>query len=238
MKKPTATLICFILFIILQAPLDSPSSATAVPSLTITAPSQVNESSSFTVTVTSKNVSVANATVMFNGVSNLTNKTGKITFQAVRVSSIGNHTFTITATKDGYTSANTTINILNVPQLLPSVASNYITENTAFLLTVFDDEGRNIRNVTVTYQNKGYKTDSNGTVLLLTPPVRKSETYRISAAKPGYLSNYIPIVVSPRPSQENLLGILILVGVCFVTVVVSISLVIGQIIKRRRINRR
>jgi hypothetical protein len=238
MKKIIGMLFCFLLFFLVLALSTIITSSQTHPELLVLCPSEANEDSVFLVTVKSGTIFITNATVTFKGETTLTNATGKVTFQAPRVVPDVNNTFTITASKEGYNTMSCFITILNVPQLFPTIPSTYLTENTTLVVTVVDEQGRPIKNATITYENKEYQTDENGTLTLRTPLVRKSETYKIIASKSGYLSNMFPIVVSPRPSQENLLGFLILLAMCCGIVVISIVLVVSKSLKRRRINRR
>jgi parallel beta-helix repeat protein len=82
--------------------------------LTITASSQVNEANQFTVTVkTQGETSVQDASVSFNNQTSPTDSNGQVTFTAPSVDT--DTSYTITATKTGYTSASTTILVKNVP---------------------------------------------------------------------------------------------------------------------------
>ncbi len=237
MKKKQVILLCCLIFLII-IPLTNFSTAIDLPRLSLSCAAEVNEGSMFVITVTSGNVSIANATVRFNGEQNITNASGKVSFKAPRITPDENKTRTISASKNGYNTTTCLITILNIPQLFPTVSSTYLAENTTFIIVVVDEQGRNINNVTLRFQDKNYVTDENGTVVLQTPLVRKSETYTIDAQKEGYLTNTLRIVVSPKPSQENMIGLLLLIGICFVTVLVSIFLVANKYLKKRRINRR
>jgi hypothetical protein len=236
MKKRDIVIISCIVFFLL-APVQLLGSATMLPALSILCPAEVDENDFFTVTITSNNTSLANATVTFNGETNLTNTVGIVTFQAPRVVFDENNSYPITASKEGYNTTTASITILNVPQLFSTVLSTYLTENTTFVVTVVDEQGRIIDNATITFEATEYTTDENGTVTLQTPLVRKSETYFINVTKNGYLPNSLPIVVSPRPTPQNILGFLIFIGICFIIVIASLVILISRHLKRRRINR-
>jgi hypothetical protein len=237
MKKREIVIIsCIMVFLL--TPVQQGGSATTLLELSIQCSSEVNEKAFFTVNITSQNTSLANATVTFIEETSLTNTQGIVTFQAPRVVLDENNSYTITASKEGYNTTTMSITVLNVPQLFATVASSYLTENTSFIVTVVDEQGRIIDNATIMFERTEYTTGENGTVTLLTPQVWKSETYFINVTKSGYLPNDLPIVVSPRPTPENLLGFLILIGICFIIVIASLAILISRHLKRRRINRR
>jgi len=237
MKRTSGMLVSFLLLFTVLVPLFTSTSLQATSELSIVCLSEVNEDSMFRVTVKSGAEVVPNATVTFFGENAITNVTGNVTFKAPRIVPDANNTFTITASKEGYQTANTSITIRNIPQLFPTVDSPYMTEDTTFVVTVIDDQGQLIENVTLTYEKEDYFTDENGTVSLCSPSVRKSETYTIAVHKQGYLSNSLQIIVSPRPSDINILGIQLILGICVVTIVSSIALLTGKYLKKRRINR-
>jgi hypothetical protein len=237
MKKREIVIIsCIMVFLL--TPVQQGGSATTLLELSIQCSSEVNEKAFFTVNITSQNTSLANATVTFIEETSLTNTQGIVTFQAPRVVLDENNTYTIAASKEGYNTTTMSITVLNVPQLFATVASSYLTENTTFIVTVVDEQGRIIENATIMFERTEYTTDENGTVTLQTPLVWKSETYFINVTKSGYFSNALPIVVSPRPSSENLLGFLIFIGICFIMVIASLAILISRHLKRRRINRK
>jgi len=97
--------------------------------LTIICSSKVEESYPFVVTIKSNNTTIANATVTFNGEENKTNNQGKVIFYAPRVLPNENNTYTITAIKEGYNSTTISIEIVNVPQLFPTVINSNIEEH-------------------------------------------------------------------------------------------------------------
>jgi len=151
-------LFCFLLFFLVLAPSTIITSSQTHPELLVLCPSEANEDSVFLVTIKSGTIFITNATVTFNGETTLTNATGKVTFQAPRVVPDVNNTFTITASKEGYNTMSCFITILNVPQLFPTIPSTYLTEYTTFVVTVVDEQGRPIKNATITYENKEYQT--------------------------------------------------------------------------------
>ena len=200
-------------------------------------PSQVNESSSFLVTVTSQDQPVVNATVMFHGQTMLTNATGTTILLAPRILPGENTTFPLLVSKDGYNDTTVYITVLNVPQLFLTVASSYLFEVTYFILTVIDDNGTVVANATIRFNATTYYSDTNGTVLLATPHVLKTTDMVINATKQGYLPNTMVIVVSPTLSQQNLIGFLLVIGMCLVIATLLVIFVVERYLKHRRINR-
>ncbi len=208
-----------------------------LPDLTIEYPSQVNESFPFFVTIKSNNISIGNATVTFNGKTNVTNSSGMAGFSAPRVLPDGDNSFTITAFKEGYNSTTVHITVANVPQVFPIVIVSNIAEETSFVVTAIDDEGRIIDNATITFNNKEYMSSINGTVTLAAPSVKKTKTFVISATKPGYIDYSIFITIYPALSPENLVGFFIVIGICIIIIVTTIVIMFMKHLKRKRINR-
>ena len=159
------------------------------PALVITCPPIVNESAVFTCTITSNGSAIDNVTVEFDGNINLTNSLGQVQFTASRVLPYRDNNFTIIASKHGYLQNSTNISILDVPQVLPSVMSSNIVENTTFVVTVVDDEGVVVENVTITYLQQEYFTDVNGRVTLKTPCVNKTHVVNIERDKKAITYN-------------------------------------------------
>lgn len=238
MKKTWVLLLSLLLFFLVLVSTTSRVSSKNLPELSLLCPSQVNESAVFIVTVTSENTTIANATVIFNGQTNLTNAAGKATFQAPRVLPNENNTYLIIVSKQGFNTTTCSLTIINVPQLFPLVDNGQFIENTTVVVTVIDEQGRMIENATIVFDANEYQTNKNGTATFQTPPVRNSETYTITARKTGYLENSILIIVSPRPSQENILGFLLLIGICLMIAACSMILILRKYLKQQKINRR
>jgi hypothetical protein len=236
MKKTISmSFLFFVLFLILT----SGFTASYPPAkLQIVCPAQVYEDSVFFVTVKSGVLFMDNATVMFNGDTNQTNATGVAGFRAPFVIPQENTTLTITVLKEGYQSGNSSIHILNIPQLFPMVTSSVMTGNTSFVVTVLTEDGTPVENVTITYDHRNYTTDMNGVVTLITPFVPQTKTMVLSVQKTGYLSNTLSLTISPPPTQENILGVLLILGICAVIVVASLALVVFNYLKARKINRK
>ncbi len=205
--------------------------------LSIFCPSIVNESYPFFVTIKSNNISIGNATVIFNGKTNVTNSSGMAGFFAPRVLPDGDNTYTIIAVKDGYNATVVNITVVNIPQVFPDVKSFNIVEKTIFIVTVIDDEGRIIDNATIVFNGKEYLSSVNGTVSLAAPSVNKSKAFVISATKPGYIDYSIFITIYPALSPENLMGFFIVIGICIIIIVTTIVIMFMKYLRRKRINR-
>ena len=236
MKK--TIILSFLFFVLFLIPTSGITASHPPPELQILCETQVNEDSVFLVTVKSGVLFMDNVTVMFNGETNQTNATGATGFHAPFVIPDANTTLTIIASKEGYQSANWSIHILNIPQLFPTVTSSLIMENASFVVTVLTDQGIPVENATLTYEHKNYTTDSNGAVGLITPLVPQTKTLILSVKKPGYISNTLALTISPRPTQENLFGVLLILGICAAIVIASLALVIYKYLRERRINRK
>ena len=205
--------------------------------LSIICPFKVNESFTFDVTIKSNNLSLANATVIFNGKINITNTFGKVSFTAPRVLPEEDNTYSINALKDGYNKNIVNITVVNVPQVFPNIKSLNIVEKTIFIVSVIDDEGRIIDNATITFNGKEYFINVNGTVSLTAPSVNKSKVFVISANKLGYIDYSIFITIYPDLSPENLIGFFIVIFICILIVVLTVIIMLRKYLKRKRINR-
>jgi len=236
-EKAIVLVIGIFLFLLFLSPQNVQAEDEVSLDLSIFCPSIVNESFPFVVTVKSNNISIVNATVTFNGKTNVTNSSGMVGFFAPRVLPDGDNTYTIIAAKDGYNATVVNITVVNIPQVFPDVKSSNIVGKTIFIVTVYDDEGRIIDNATITFNNKEYMSSINGTVALPAPPVNKTKTYVISATKQGYIDGSIFITVDPALSPENLMGFLIVIGICIVIIVATFIIMLKKYLRRKRINR-
>ena len=104
-------------------------------------------------------------------------------------------------------------------------------------MTVYDDEGGIVNNVTIMFNNIEYISNLNGTVEITTPSVNKTKTYIISSTKQGYIDNSIIITVYPALSSENLIGFYIVIGICILIVVTIVIIMLRKYFKKKRINR-
>gem|GEM_PF-2175038 len=196
--------------------------------LTIIAPSQVDEDSPFFVTVKSNETAIENATVIIN-LSNfgtipeeqieITNSSGQAIFWSPQYMSVY-ATFNITASKEGYEPAKTTVTVINTPELyiLKNPDISIINGGTPFTVTIISDEEisqndtkvtvdnwtyKCISNVTVTFSNGTYNstylTDTNGKVTITFPSIKHKTTYVLTAKKSGYKPvETMTITVFPR----------------------------------------
>jgi hypothetical protein len=205
--------------------------------LSIIYPLQVNESFSFNVAIKSNNVSLDNVTVTFDGKINRTNSLGIAGFVAPRVLPDGENIYAIIALKEGYNATIVNITVVNVLQVLPTVSTLNLAEETSFVVTAMDDEGRVVYNATIAFNGKEYLSSINGAVTLATPSVNKSKAYIISATKPGYIDYSIVITVYPSLSPENLVGFFIVIIICILIVIVTFIIMLRKYLRRKRINR-
>lgn len=235
-KQVSITIIATIFIIIVYSNILRASNENS-SDLDIICSSQIDESYPFIVTIKSNNTVIINATVTFNEGKNFTNEHGQVVFHAPRVLPDENNTFNITATKEEYNSTTISIEILNVPQLFPTVSVSNIEEETNFTLLVLDDEGQIVNNTTIEFNNRSYKTDNNGTVTLTAPSLDKSGEFYINATKVGYIENSISVRIIPKPSLENILGFYLSIVIVIFIVVLTGLIAIIRYIRRRRINR-
>lgn len=101
--------------------------------ISIIYPLHVNESFSFNVTIKSNNIPLDNVTVTFDGKINRADSSGMAGFVAPRVLPDGDNTYTIVALKEGYNATVVNITVVNVPQVLPTVSTLNIAEETSFV---------------------------------------------------------------------------------------------------------
>jgi hypothetical protein len=170
-----------------------------LPTLTIVAPSQVNETESFDVMVLSNGIPVENANVTFYEQSKKTNSSGMVRFAAPSVLPDTNNTYNITVSKVGYISNQTSIKILNIPQLylhvLGTLDGRVFTK--LIYVTVIDDSGNLIENATITLNNESYTTDKYGNVTIITPNFKTQMSILIFVQKIGYKSDSSLITIYP-----------------------------------------
>ncbi|MFH1102018.1 MAG: NosD domain-containing protein [Methanobacteriota archaeon] len=149
---------------------------TQEPVLEITAPSSVNEDTIFIITVTTQSIPVSAVTITFNSDQYTTNTSGGLTLLAPSVED--NTDYMITATKNGYQSAQKTITIQNL---------GVIDHNGSIDGIIYDLNDNPIKNVTIcaTQIDTQYCATSNddGAYHLSLPP----GIYALSASKEGYV---------------------------------------------------
>ena len=213
------------------------SQDTPLMDLSIECPSQVNESFEFNITIISNNIVVDNVTVIFDGKRGVTNSEGIAKFFAPRVLPDGDNLYNITAFKKGYNTTKYQIKVLNIPQLHIDIKSYNIAENTFFQLTVVDDVGKIVDNANITFNNKEYISNANGTSTLFTPSVNKTYLSVITVEKPGYINNSILITVYPDISYENIIGFYMVITICIVILISIFLIMYLKYLKKKRINR-
>lgn len=160
-----------------------------LPILSIYAPEQVQEGSSFLVRVTSENYSVPNATVTFLQTVFYTNAFGNVTLTAPSVATTTQ--YSIQAQKGGYQPAPIFwITVLNTNSPTPSLsidAPAQVMEGNTFSVLITAD-GYVVANAAVTFNGVTSYTNSLGSMSLTSPSVTKTSSYIITAIKAGYLS--------------------------------------------------
>ncbi|MEM0467505.1 MAG: hypothetical protein QXX20_07965 [Candidatus Thermoplasmatota archaeon] len=181
---------------------------------------------------------LANATVIFNQHTKYTNSTGYTSFNAPRVLPNGIATYQIIAYTSRLSPVYKNISILNRPQLFALLERTAIQAKKPFLITIIDDEGRLIENVTISFNNKQMRTDKNGSIILLAPDVNKTKLFNITLEKNGYINNTILIIVSPFGSSENVVGLYVSIGIFLMLSILSSVLLIQRYLKKKKINRR
>jgi uncharacterized membrane protein len=212
--------------------------ASSIPQdLIILSPESVNESLPFVITIHSDDQPVANVTVQVDEQKNLTNEEGKAWFLAPRVLPNENRTLKVQATKDEYNTSYITILVLNIPQLFPTFSQSSIEEHTNFTVTIMDDEGQQIPNASILFNDQSYVSDANGTVTLLSPSVDSSGEYFINVSKTGYLKNSISLRVVPKPTLENILGIYLAIIIVIIIISLTGVVVIARYFRRKQINK-
>ena len=153
--------------------------------LSITAPTSVYENTEFQITVTSEDAVVEDVTVTFLGNVYTTDENGMATLSAPEINH--NATYTIYASKTGYTSDKKAISILNIN--IPETVSNGFING-----FVIDQDKEYIENVLICAVLKGTSdnslkcayTNEQGLYNITLSP----GTYNVSAKKNGYESAY------------------------------------------------
>jgi hypothetical protein len=169
--------------------------AVSTLSIAVSSPS-VSEGEQFTVTATSGGTAVSGVTVTVIGtnLSGTTGTDGTITFTAPDIATTA--TYTITGTKEGYTTATTYIQIVNLPQLIVTVDKTIVTEGEKFIVTVTAG-GNMISGATVTL-NGVTKYTTAGTATFTAPEVDKDTTYTITATLTGYKQGSTTITIKNK----------------------------------------
>jgi nitrous oxidase accessory protein NosD len=178
--------------------------------LEIHAPDTAEENTHFQVTVTTYDVPVKNISVTFFGNTYLTNNTGQISLTAPLVNK--NTDYVITASKEGYLSAEVWITIKDTgsypsEEQLSINAPSTVDEEETFLV-IISSNSLPIENAKVDFLDGTYFTNQNGKVYLRAPAVEYDTNYTIRANKSGYLDALVRILVKDsNPSPEDQLVI-------------------------------
>ena len=187
--------------------------AAARKSMIISNDPSVDEGKTFTVEAKSNGVIITGATVTFtfNGQTWPTT-TGTATITAPSVTT--SLTYPITATADGYTSASSTIMVINVPKLIVAVSGD-VKAGQTFTLTIADDMGSPVIGATVTFEGKTYTTGAGGTVTITAPATAGS--YPVSATFPGFgsVSSTVTVLKGGGIPGFELLTLVAAIGVAF-----------------------
>jgi len=188
-------------------------------SLYLSAPSQVNEGETFSVTIrngTANGDVVSGVLVTFSG----TSTTGTtLTAPTVRTDMY----YKVTVTKQGYKSATTDVLVLNHPKLsvyTDSTTVEYkLTGKNTFTVTIADDEGKPIVGAVVIFNGVEYTTGANGMTTLCVP--EEEGSYTIEAVKDGFASSEllsITTTVEKSTPGFELLALIVAIGVCIALV--------------------
>lgn len=164
----------------------------------INAPDQVNESSSFEVSVLVQDAPLPNATISFAGQQYITSTQGSTTVTSPSVSS--DQTYELQVEKFGYPSASTTILVQDTSpppsqqDQLNLVAPESVIEENQFLVTVTSN-GQPVANVQISFNSQTVYTSVDGTVTLQAPDVDEDTVFTVQAAKAGYLPDETTVIV-------------------------------------------
>ncbi len=176
------------------------SAEDSFPSLTIIAPSQVNEGEDIIVTITSNDTLIENATVTFNGDIKHSNSSGIaiFTMPSILVDSIYN----ISALKEGYISSKLNITVHNILRLIiiTNTSGYPKCDETGYTIDLFvaDEQGQHITGAVVILNNES-KITIDGKVSFKVKPMHFT-SYSITATMVGFKSGFATINLSPCPT--------------------------------------
>lgn len=190
--------------------------AAARKAMTISTDPSVNEGQTFIVTAKSNGVVITGVTITFsfNG-DTQTTTTGTITLSAPTVQT--SLDYPIEASAPGYTSASTSIKVLNVPTLLITLSGSKTSDGkyiSPMTVTVSDDSGSLITGATVTFSGTTYTT-VNGQV---TVTVTKETSGTVTATFTGFESATtasVTVTTGGIPGFE-LITLIAALGVAFI----------------------
>ena len=183
----------------------------------ISAPPSVNEGDTFTVKAKDANgnlITDATVTVTFNGqtYTTTTGETGPISSPTVGTTL----DYPIEATAEGYTPDDTTIKVINKPQIVIEVKEK-VESGKTFTVKAGGDDG-NSYGIAVTFNGETKTTVGPDGVSFKAPKVSKDTDYTITASKDGYLSpaEEITIKVFPGTPGFELLTLIVAIGIAFI----------------------
>ncbi len=187
----------------------------------IEADAQVNEGSTFTVTVkngTAGGTAIVGATVAIRGIgTEATNANGVATFTAPSVTS--DRDYTISATFEGHAEDTETMTVINVPVL--TIVYPETVDGCSFEVTVADDSGNSIigATITVTATSETF-TFTSGAQGIAKITVKKAGDITLTASKTGFAdSETVTITVKNCPPGIpgfELLSLIAALGVAFI----------------------
>jgi hypothetical protein len=186
--------------------------------MTITSDPSVNEGQTFTVQVKSGATVITGVTITFSFAGQTSTTTnGVATLTAPTVST--SLTYTITATADGYTSASTTIMVINVPKLVIIPPGTHPKGTQKFTITIANDEGAGVAGAAVAFNGNTYYSGANGITEITAPDVKtKTADFQISATFTGYTpATAVTITIDQTPGIPGfeLLTLVAAIGVAF-----------------------
>ena len=186
--------------------------------LALFAPSSVEESESFQVTITADSSPVEGVMLSFSDDTFYTNEQGIANILAPIVNS--NKSILLSAYKSDYLSDETYVLVINTdseiyPELVISSDSS-VNEDESFTVSVSSEDDY-IEDVLVSFNDDSSYTNSNGQVTFTAPSVESKTYFTITASKEGYISDSKTIsvldeletnivLISPN-GGENLSGV-------------------------------
>jgi len=182
--------------------------------MTISTDASANEGGTFTITAKSNGVLITDATVAitFAG-ETYTTTDGTVEVTAPDVTTTLD--YTIAATAEGYASDDTTIKVINIPQLIIVVLDD-VQATTTFEVAVADDTGSAIVGAEVTFDGETYITGVNGIATLTAPNDKGS--YPIEAAFVSYVTatDIVTVKAAPGIPGFEILTLIAAIGVAFI----------------------
>jgi hypothetical protein len=192
--------------------------STAKREMRIYSDASVNEGGTFTVTAKLGDTLITDTIVTFTFAGeSKTTSTGTVEFTVPSVPD--SLDYRIDATAEGYTSASTTIKVINIPQLGIVISTTAdITTNSQFDVTIADDQGSAIIGATITINGVTYTSGAGGRVTITAPA--SAGTYEITVTKPGFADadpQSITVTAGGVPGFE-LLTLIAAIGIAFILI--------------------